>query len=136
MVKKLKELADGPSDDQLATMIRNSATQIWLAGLGAFSKGQEESGKLFDALVKEGHAVQKRTKRVAEEKVEKFRDKAIGTWDKLQHDLEQTVSRALQGLNVPTKKDIDQLCKRIAELTTVADKLSSKMGQKGRSARG
>ncbi len=86
MVKKLKELADGPSDDQLATMIRNSATQIWLAGLGAFSKAREEGGKLFDALVKEGHSVQKRTKRVAEEKVEKFRDKAIGTWDKLEHD--------------------------------------------------
>ena len=39
MVKKLKAMAEGKSDGkQLASAIRESAQQIWLAGLGAFSK--------------------------------------------------------------------------------------------------
>ncbi len=128
MVKKLKELADGPTDGQLAGMIRESATQIWLAGLGAFAKAQEEGGKLFNALVKEGEAVQKRTRKAAEDKVAEFRDTATGAWDKLEHVFEQRVAKALHSLNVPTKKDIDHLSKRVAELTAVADKLSATMG--------
>src|SRR6218665_2900610 len=39
---------------QFASTVKNSAQQIWLAGLGAFSKAQQEGGKVFEALVKEG----------------------------------------------------------------------------------
>ena len=42
------------SDNQLVQTVRDSAQQIWLAGLGAFSKAQEEGGKVFETLVKEG----------------------------------------------------------------------------------
>ena len=38
MVKKLKALADSAGDKQLAKTVRDSAQQIWLAGLGAFSR--------------------------------------------------------------------------------------------------
>ena len=33
--------------------MKESAQQIWLAGMGAFSKAQEEGTKVFEALVKE-----------------------------------------------------------------------------------
>ena len=42
MVKRLKDIADATSDSNLAATVRDSAQQIWLAGLGAFSKAQEE----------------------------------------------------------------------------------------------
>jgi hypothetical protein len=42
MVKKLKAIAEGAGDNQLAATVRESAQQIWLAGLGAFGKTQEE----------------------------------------------------------------------------------------------
>src|SRR5688572_17752144 len=42
MVKKFKAMArEAGSDGQLAAAIKDSAQQIWLAGLGAFSKAQE-----------------------------------------------------------------------------------------------
>src|SRR5205814_9759324 len=76
MVKKLKQMADkkaaspaGLFDSALASTVKDSAQQIWLAGLGAFSKAQEEGGKVFDALVKEGTAIQRKTQAVAEEKI-------------------------------------------------------------------
>jgi len=133
MAKKAKKAP--ATGEQLVAKIRDSATQIWLAGLGAFSKAQQEGTGLFNTLVKEGEAVQKRTKKVAGNKVAEIREnatgawnKATGAWDKLEQVFEQRVARALHSLNVPTKKDIDHLSRRVAELTAVADKLSTTMG--------
>jgi poly(hydroxyalkanoate) granule-associated protein len=54
MVKKLQKMsADKKSGPQLSGAVKESAQQIWLAGLGAFSKAQEEGGKVFETLVKE-----------------------------------------------------------------------------------
>lgn len=125
MVKKLTELAGDGSESGLVSTIRDSATKIWLAGLGAFSKGQEEGGKLFEALVKEGEAVQNRASKSAQEAMTDARSKATGTWDKLEHVFVERVQRALHSLDVPTKHDIDALSKRVHELTKVADKLSA-----------
>jgi poly(hydroxyalkanoate) granule-associated protein len=125
--KKLKELAEDGGDTQLAAMVRDSATQIWLAGLGAFSKAQEEGTKIFEALVKEGEKVQARGTKQATDKIAEVRDMASGTLGKLEEVFEKRVAQALHTLSVPTKKDIDGLSKRIAELTAVADKLSSSM---------
>ena len=129
MSGKLKE------NDDLAAKIQESANQIWLAGLGAFAKAQEEGGKIFEALVQEGELVQQRTKEAASERVAEFRENVAGTWDKIEHVFEQRVARALHTLNVPTKKDIDQLSKRIAELTAVANKLSAGSVSPRRAAR-
>jgi hypothetical protein len=40
---------------------------------------------------------------------------------------EDRVARALHTLSVPTKKDLDTLSHRVAELTTVTKKLSAAM---------
>jgi poly(hydroxyalkanoate) granule-associated protein len=127
MAKKLKQLADNGGGTDFGQMVRESAHQIWLAGLGAFVKAQEEGGKVFNALVKEGEAVQNRTRQSAESKIDEVRAMAAGTLDKLEKVFEDRVARALHTLNVPTKKDIDSLSKRIAALTEVANKLSASM---------
>jgi poly(hydroxyalkanoate) granule-associated protein len=40
---------------------KDSAQQIWLAGMGAFSKAQAEGGKVFEALIQEGMSLQRKT---------------------------------------------------------------------------
>jgi poly(hydroxyalkanoate) granule-associated protein len=125
MVKKLKTLAAaGAKDSELAQTVRESAHQIWLAGLGAFAKTQEEGVKVFDALVKEGRAVEARTRKLAQSKVDEVTatvgratKTATATWDKLEQVFEDRVARALQRLGVPTNKDIQSLAKRVEELT-------------------
>ncbi|MBF9234517.1 phasin family protein [Microvirga alba] len=128
MPGKLKEHVGGGSDGQLSAAIRDSANQIWLAGLGAFAKAQKEGTKMFDALVKEGETIQNRAKKAANEQMADVRSKATGTWDKLEKVFESRVDRALHSLNVPTKKDIDSLSKRVSELTAVTKKLSESVG--------
>lgn len=124
MSDKLKELAGAGRENQLISQIKSSANQIWLAGLGAFAKAQEEGTKVFDALVQEGMAVQARTAKVADAQLSDIRAKATGTWEKLEEVFEDRVQRALHSLNVPTKRDIDNLSKRVAELTEATKRLS------------
>ena len=124
MPKKLTELANEATENQLAVRIRESANQIWLAGLGAFAKAQQEGAKMFEALVEEGEKVQEKTKTVADERLAEMRSKATGTWDKLEQVFEDRVARALHSLSVPSRKDVDVLTKRVAELTEIAKKLS------------
>ena len=124
MPKRLKELAGEAPEMQLAAKVRESASQIWLAGLGAFSKAQEEGLKMFEALVAEGEKVQERTRTAADERLGEAKEKATGTWDKLEEAFEDRVARALHTLNVPSRTDIDTLSKRVVELTEIAKKLS------------
>jgi len=122
MVKKLK--SDTVGDGRLTATIKDSAQQIWLAGLGAFAKAQQEGNKVFDALVKEGEAIQSKSRKLAGDKVATMASKASGTWDKLEQVFEQRVARAMSRLGVPSQKEVDVLAKRVAELGAVVDKLS------------
>lgn len=140
MVKKIhKASEDKKAAAPLAGTIKDSAQQIWLAGLGAFSKAQEEGGKVFDALVKEGLSIQKKTQSAAEEKLSEatarmasmatgLSTKATGQWDKLENIFEERVSRALKKLGVPTSKEIDELIERIEELNRSVERLSARSG--------
>ncbi|HZN47249.1 MAG TPA: phasin family protein [Ramlibacter sp.] len=142
MVKKLKKTTDeAKSSAQLAGTVKESAQQIWLAGLGAFSKAQEEGGKVFDALVREGVSIQKRTQNVAEEKLSEatsrmasmasdLSTKASGQWDKLENIFEERVSRALKKLGVPAARDIDDLVDRIEELQRTVASLQGRGARK------
>jgi poly(hydroxyalkanoate) granule-associated protein len=120
MVKKIKVLAD----NQVARNVKESTQQIWLAGLGAYARAQEEGNKLFEALVKEGESIRSKTRKVADAKVAAVAATASGTWDRLEQMFEERLTRAVATLGVPTKRDIDTLAKRVAELTAVVQKLS------------
>jgi poly(hydroxyalkanoate) granule-associated protein len=124
MGKKLKALAGNLAEGQLAVTVKESAQQIWLAGLGAFAKAQEEGNKVFDALVREGETIQSKTRKMTDEKIAQVAGKAAGTWDRLEQVFEDRVARSLGSLGVPSKKDIDKLSKRVVELTAVVHALT------------
>lgn len=113
MAEKPKAMGE---DKQLSRVVMDSARQIWLAGLGAFSKAQVEGMKVFDALVKEGEAVEARTRKTASAQMGEFTKKASGTWDKLEQVFEDRVSKSLHRLGVPTHDEISSLSKQVAEL--------------------
>lgn len=117
---------------EMAATYKESAQQIWLAGLGAFGKAQEQGGKVFETLVKEGQALQQKTQSVAQErfsdvtakvtaKANAVRDemlaKSNGQWGKLEGLFEERVAKALKAMGLPTQKDIAELHKRIDALS-------------------
>jgi len=141
MVKKVQKSSASSkasaSSSPLSGAIKDSAQQIWLAGLGAFSKAQEEGGKAFESLVKEGLSIQRKTQSVAEERISEasnrmssmateISSKATGQWDKLETLFEERVAKALNKLGVPSARDVDALIARIDELTQHVQRLSGK----------
>jgi len=144
MVKKLKQMAEkqasssGLFDSALASTVKDSAQQIWLAGMGAFAKAQAEGRQVFDALVKEGSALQKKTQSAAEERfgdvsskmtsmAEDVTAKAGKQWDKLESIFEERTAKAMKKLGVPSSKDVEALMARI-------DALSAQVGASAKSA--
>ena len=151
MASKLKNLKS-KAEGNLAQTVRDSAQEIWLAGLGAFSKAQAEGGKVFEALVKEGSGLQKRTRELAEGKLagvaglmsknfsratgdiskaandltSKAQSTATETWDKLEQVFEDRVARALTRLGVPSQREVQALAKRVEELTNAINGLARK----------
>lgn len=151
MVKKMKSTqADGERsglkgkaasllDSQLAASVKESAQQIWLAGMGAFAKAQEEGGKVFEALVKEGTSLQKKTQGLAEEKIGEVTgrmsamagtvsSKAGQNWDKLEAIFEQRTAKAMSKLGVPTAKDVAALASRVDDLAAAVARLGKGQG--------
>lgn len=121
---------DTPVAHPLSDKIKESARQIWLAGLGAYNKAEEDAGKFFEKLVKDGEelesltrgAVEKQFKAV-EDTVGEVREKASDTFSKLESVFDKRVSAALVRLGFPGNKRIETLEKRIKELEARLQKL-------------
>jgi poly(hydroxyalkanoate) granule-associated protein len=138
MVKKMqKDSTDKQANPDQTGSVKDSAQQIWLAGLGAFAKAQQEGGKVFESLVKEGLTIQRKTQSAAEEKVSDatqkmthlasdIQSRAGYQWDKLENIFEDRVAKALNKLGVPSARDLDALIARMDELNKRIDALSPK----------
>jgi poly(hydroxyalkanoate) granule-associated protein len=135
--------------DKAADRIKDSAQQIWLAGLGAFAKMQEEGSKAFEALVKDGVGIQKKTQQAAEETMAQAQArmagfasdigaKATGGWGKLETIFEERVARALASLGMPSAEEFAALKARVealeAELEDAKPREQRKPASRRRSA--
>jgi poly(hydroxyalkanoate) granule-associated protein len=139
MVKKLQKNKPAKAAGiHLSGSVKDSAQQIWQAGLGAFTRAQAEGSKAFESLVKEGVSIQRKTQAAAEGKITEatakmstmatdISSKASGQWDKLENIFEERVAKALNKLGVPSAKDVAALISRIDELNKAVQKLSNKV---------
>jgi poly(hydroxyalkanoate) granule-associated protein len=106
--------------------MRDSAHKIWLAGLGALAKAEEEGTKVFNTLVEAGEEVEARGKKsfkLVKGKVTEAREAAGDRIDKLGDTFDTSVAGALQRLGVPSRDEIQRLTKRVEELTAKVDKI-------------
>lgn len=122
--------------------LAGSAQQIWLAGLGALGRAQKEGGKLFDALVREGRGVQKSVRVRAdaradeilgevESRVDDARERTSQAWGWLENSIEQRLQGALRRLNIPSRREVDALARKVDRLDArVPDKPASRTGTK------
>lgn len=134
MVKKLKQMAEKQTAAAAAAPA-NIIENILQAGMTAVAKAQEEMGRVFEALEKEGSNLQRKTQAIAEEKLGAVTSrvtnvagdvqaKAGQQWDKLETIFEERVAKALSKLGVPSSKEIEALNKRIDTLSAQLAKLN------------
>ncbi|HEU4813177.1 MAG TPA: phasin family protein [Xanthomonadaceae bacterium] len=98
-----------------------SARQVWLAGIGAWSRAQAEGSKLFDGLVRDGMEAERESTRThgagtASRGTADVRGFASGTWDRMGQFVEDAVQRSLLRLGVPRREDMEALGRRIDAL--------------------
>ena len=134
--KPVPDTAPKTPGAHLTGSVKDSAQQIWQAGLGAFAKAQAEGTRAFEALVKEGTTLQRKTQVAAEERISEATSKmtnmatdisarASGHWDKLENIFEERVAKALNKLGVPSARDVAALIARIDELNKNVQQLSA-----------
>lgn len=111
--------------------LRQYTQQIWLAGLGAFSRAEEEGGKLFDNLVKIGEELEHKTKELADTAALELKDrvieKASDTREKVERAIDDRLTSTLTRLGIPSQKDIEGLSERMDQLTRVIEQLARQL---------
>ncbi|WP_420535128.1 phasin family protein [Acinetobacter populi] len=112
--------------------LRRYTKQIWLAGLGAFSRAEEEGNKLFDSLVKVGEELEAKTVDIADntaEKVGEVTGKAIervtDTVDKVEKLIDQRTHHTLNRIGLVTPKDILLIEQLLLNLSDKVDQLAN-----------
>jgi poly(hydroxyalkanoate) granule-associated protein len=141
-------MAKSPASDKTHSAADNAAVpapthQIWLAGLGAMAKAQEQGSKAIEALVNDGLAFQRKSQAEAQQRLHEaterlthlasdFGQQTTVRVDRLEHLFEDRVAKALQRLGMPTLYDLQALTERVAQLeaqlakATAAPKAASK----------
>lgn len=118
--------------------IEKYSRQIWLAGLGAYSKVSKDGTKLFDGLVKDGEKAEKQAKSEvgkqvdvvkssvdnAKSKVEEAKDKALGKWHELEEAFDKRLNGAISRLGVPSRNEVKSLQAKVDSLTKQIEKLT------------
>lgn len=131
--KPLKSRTRGHSDRKSKMDFRKYTKQIWLAGLGAFSRAEGEGNKLFDSLVKVGEELESKTVDIADQTVEKVSEKAkesvTDTKDKVEKILDNSVNHSLNRLGLVTVKDLQHLERLILQLHSKVDQLTEENAQ-------
>jgi poly(hydroxyalkanoate) granule-associated protein len=118
-----------------ARTIRASARKAFDAGIQAATGVGQTAVGAFDALVKQGAALEARSRRAALAKAGKAREAACARAEEartrtveavshLEKVFEQRVSRAISKLGVPTARDVRALSRQVAQLQASVDQLN------------
>ncbi len=109
--------------------LKDSAYDIWLAGLGAFSLAGEEGSRLFKQLVEKGAELEEENKgRITSltdnltERAQSLKGEAQSAFSKVASPIEGGLATAMQRLGVPTRAEIVNLTQRVEELTKLVAK--------------
>jgi poly(hydroxyalkanoate) granule-associated protein len=104
---------------------RKYTKQIWLAGLGAFSRAEEEGNKLFDSLVQVGAELESKTSEALDQKIESVSDKAKDTVtekkERVERILDQSLNHSLHRIGLVSAKDIQHLEQLVLQLHSKVD---------------
>ncbi len=107
---------------ELAQELREAGRSLWLAGLGVVQVVDERGRELFAGLVERG---QKLEVPDIEGRLRSEGEKLHELGLRVEHRLEERISRALERLGVPSRDDVKLLGERIDELTRKVESLKN-----------
>jgi poly(hydroxyalkanoate) granule-associated protein len=101
----------------------DAARNILLASVGAVALAQDELEEIVDKLVERGEMAEKDGRKVMKELLDRRRQKVEKSRGALDDSLEQRIEDVLHKLNVPSKRDVDELNRKLTLLSEKVDDL-------------
>lgn len=120
--------------------ITNRTREIWLAGLGALSRLEEEGDKVFSDLVKRGESYEEKRREQFQEATNSLIDRqaqvakdvtedVTNRFDTAARTVEKAMAETLTGtlgrIGVPTRDEVRSLSDKVSGLSTKLDALSA-----------
>jgi len=116
--------------------VSSRAREIWLAGLGALSRLEEEGDKVFRNLVERGEDYEKKRRQQIEDAAsnlqkqqESLTEGVTRRIDDATKSVEKAVSDTFSGtlnrIGVPTRDEVQDLSKKVGDLSSKLDALSA-----------
>lgn len=110
---------DAGGDDRLAALreeLTEAGRSLWLAGLGAVKRVEEEGRGLFDSLVERGRKVERRQFKTIDRTLAEGTRRARDLSGRVRSRVEVGVRDALHRLGVATRDDLETLAGRLEAL--------------------
>ena len=123
MSTTLNNLVDRVSPEQLLLKTRESAHKLWRFSLGAYSLATKSGVQTFEMLVREGKAFKPRARRQIEEKSAELMTSASDTIDRGEQLFTRRIVRPFDSLLLARKRDVEQISKRLLQLTSEVHQL-------------
>lgn len=124
MTDKKRKVKDSGLDE-----LEDYARQIWLAGLGAYTRLGKEGSKLFETLIREGEDAEKLASKVsldgARVRVEKARKKLTEKLSGWEERFDKRMQGTAGRMGLASQADLETLSKRVDELSSLVAKFSS-----------
>lgn len=131
---KNQDFAEVPNRKKNGLDFRKYTKQIWLAGLGAFSRAEDEGTRLFDSLVKVGEELESKTSDIADSTVGvvgEVKDRVTGrvsdTKERVERALDDRVSSTVSRIGFASHKEVAQLVDVIERLEQKIDDLTDEV---------
>ena len=136
--KKIREILDKNDEIMSKTVDKSQELtekalernrDIWLAGLGAFSKARDESGELFNKLIESGEKFEDKYKQMVDDssdsaikKVNDLFEKIPSPSDKIEDIFDSRVARSLTRMGImPTVNALQALSDRVDSLNALIE---------------
>lgn len=101
----------------------DAARNVLLASIGAVALAQDELEEIVNRLVERGEIAEQDGRKLVNDFVERRKQRVESSRGDLGDEMEKRIERVLHRLNVPTKRDIDALDRKIAILAQKVDEL-------------
>lgn len=102
----------------------DAARTVLLAGIGAVALAQDEIEYFVDKLVERGELAEKDGRKLVKDLMERRKQRVEEARGEMGDELEKRIEDVLRRLNVPTKRDIDSLSRKITTLSKKVDELT------------
>jgi poly(hydroxyalkanoate) granule-associated protein len=109
--------------EETANPFVEGVRRVLLAGVGAVSLAQDEAEKFVHKLIEKGEIAEKDGRSLLNDLAEKRKQRTKESSKRVSDELEKRMEGLLNRMNIPTKSDIEQLSKKVAELAKKIDAL-------------